>query len=977
VRVLAGLAASRERDQAPAGSIPLDWFHWLPAAYSSICSPAWPARPARETAADFLIRTAVGIDPHRGQVLHLDQALAERLAALDQVRTVANALRVGWLFVAGQLVDPDGRRRRVFQPLVMRPVRVGWSDEVLPRRRGLVPSGDTVVTPLVSDAQVRAELERRIEFGGGGITTAEPAIPKAFLARLTRLAGFAREVAAAAGLPATELIPAGSPPSELLERDHLVIVAGLAVYAVLDGSAGTSAAGALDAWATRSATWTAFHSLCLPERSPEERGAAVGEDDEEHDPVSPVLRPVSPFPLTPAQRRAVLASRHDPVTLVSGAPGTGKSHTIVAIACDALARGETVLVAARSEATVDALIELFERAPGPQPLVFGSSERKDALAEQLAAGRLRVTPPAEVTSALDRLHDAVAARDACYAGIASGLAAEQMVEAPAGELMAARVRWPRLFEPDVDLDQIGSLLALVAHEPGGWLERRRHRRAVDDFDELSGARDQADRRAFARVHRLARAERDASRLAAAGGLDLGPDWERLEALDGVVRDACARWLAADAHGQERLSPHALGAVAALATALRSGRSARRELLARVPRDLSRALPLWVGTLADIEDLLPRQPAVFDLVVLDEASSIDQPLAAPALLRGRRAVVVGDPRQLRHVSFLADGRRDAVLAANGIDSSSVLGTRLDVRRNSAFDVAAGVSPVIVLDEHFRCAPHLVDFVARRLYRGEVRVATRTPATQSIDCIEVVLLDGERDRAGVVQVEVDEVLRRLRRLAGVRSVGVVTPFRAQADALEQAILGAFDADDLEEMDLRIGTVHGFQGIERDVVLISLGVGRAGMRAWPFVEDPHLFTVLATRARRRLVVVTAGEPPPGGLVAEYLDRADAPPGSPRPVDSLPTWTVSLGDDLRAAGIPAVAGYPTGRHVVDLCVGDAAAFAGFTCMVHPEGPAAHIERHLSLRRAGWPLRDAFPSRWTERRGELLVELGRIVRRD
>ncbi len=48
----------------------------------------------------------------------------------------------------------------------------------------------------------------------------------------------------------------------------------------------------------------------------------------------------SPYLFTPVQRMAVAQSRSEALTAVSGAPGTGKSHTVAAIACDALARGE-------------------------------------------------------------------------------------------------------------------------------------------------------------------------------------------------------------------------------------------------------------------------------------------------------------------------------------------------------------------------------------------------------------------------------------------------------------------------------------------------------------------------------------------------------------------------------------------------------------------------------------------------------------
>ena len=260
-------------------------------------------------------------------------------------------------------------------------------------------------------------------------------------------------------------------------------------------------------------------------------------------------------------------------------------------------------------------------------------------------------------------------------------------------------------------------------------------------------------------------------------------------------------------------------------ALRSGRAARRTQLAQLdPSPLIQALPLWVGSLPDIDDLLPAVAGFFDLVVLDEASSIDQLLAAPALLRARRAVVVGDPRQLRHVSFQSDERLAEAIAHHRLTDEPTLVATWTSDGTACSTWPRAPHRSLTLDEHFRSAPHLVDFVARRLYGGTVKVATRAPSTCDEDCVEVVRLAGTRDRTGVVEAEVTAALAELRSLlaAGVTSVGLMTPFRAQADALERAVLERFTVHELAALDLRVGTVHGFQGNERDVVIVSLAIG-----------------------------------------------------------------------------------------------------------------------------------------------------------
>ncbi len=946
---LADLTPSAEQRSAGL-SVPTEWFRWLPLRSVVLFAPGDP---------DF-----AGTWQHEAARMALvDRRFGERLAAVDQVRPEHRSLRVGWLFVAGAVPAGDGRTRRVFHPLVTMPVRVERPPAFGEAR--LAPAGDVEITDLIGDGKAREELEASLEVGGGALDgMAGVAVPADLLRRLPRLQRFARDLASAAGLPTKRVVPADRGPDELARSSRLVVVAGVGVYAVHE-TGGSGRAGSLRSWAEGPLhEWTAFHSLYL------DRGDGPGPAPED----SAGDRLESPYPLTPVQREAVLGSRHHPVTLVSGAPGTGKSHGVAAIALDALARGERVLVAAKSQATVDALMELLERAPGPEPVVFGSSERREALATRLAGGQLHPTGDAAVRTARRRVDDAVSARDDLWQVMAGRLLAESLLAGAGHEVDRARLAAPALFDTVTDLAEAGTLVQRASAGGLRWWARRRRRAARRALDGLARSRPETSLSELSSALGVARAWRSAADLVAEGGLELGRQWERLAALDDDVRSSVARWLAADSRSDERLNRRTLPAVAALATALRSGRAARRAQLRRLDdATLTRALPLWVGTLPDIDDLLPPLPALFDLAVIDEASSVDQPLAAPALLRSRRAVVVGDPRQLRHVSFLSDDTIRAVVADHGLDRSPLLAARLDVRRNSTFDVAAGVAPVLALDEHFRSDPHLVEFVSRRIYAGEVQVATRSPSTESRDCVHVVRLDGRRDRAKVVREEVAEVVRELRRLrrAGAASVGVITPFRAQADALEEAVLDAFTADDLEALGLRVGTVHAFQGNERDVVIASLGLGPDdGPASWRFVEDPHLYTVFVTRARRRMVLLVSADPPAGGLMADYLAQADAPPGRPAPVEDVGAWAGAVAEGLCSAGVPVTTAYPTGRHVLDVCLEDRSRDVAVECRVHPDGPDRHIERHLALRSAGWTLLEAYRSKWGERPAELTLDL-------
>jgi hypothetical protein len=377
------------------------------------------------------------------------------------------------------------------------------------------------------------------------------------------------------------------------------------------------------------------------------------------------------------------------------------------------------------------------------------------------------------------------------------------------------------------------------------------------------------------------------------------------------------------------------------------------------------LPLWLGTLTEIDDTLPTTPGMFDVVIFDEASQIDQTRAAPALARARRAMIVGDPRQLRHVSFVADEAAASAARVHGIDGD--LARLLDVRRNSLFDASAGAAPVTWLDEHFRSVPHIIAFSDRTFYAGKLRYMTQHPATETRDAIRVRPVRGNRDESGVNRTEVTAVIEEVRTAqnAGATSIGIVTPFRAQADALEEAVLDEFSPEELERLGLRTGTVHAFQGNERDLVIASLSLSDGDLgTSLRFVEDPNLLNVLVTRARTQMIVITSLEPDhlPKGLLADYLRHAHHPP-LPSQASAPPVgWNADLARELSAYSVTLTANYPVAGWQVDLSIGDGPGAIGIECAVHPSGPKSHIERHQALRRAGWRITDCYQSRWLAR---------------
>ena len=113
-------------------------------------------------------------------------------------------------------------------------------------------------------------------------------------------------------------------------------------------------------------------------------------------------------------------------------------------------------------------------------------------------------------------------------------------------------------------------------------------------------------------------------------------------------------------------------------------------------------------------------------------------------------------------------------------------------------------------------------------------------------------GDRGRSWRNPIEAEavcELVAQLRKSEPGMKLGIVTPFSAQKDFLQDRLraIGSLQ-------NISIGTAHAFQGDERDVMIFSPVVAR-GIKSTSarWVESPpNLINVAVTRAKRALFVV-----------------------------------------------------------------------------------------------------------------------------
>jgi very-short-patch-repair endonuclease len=283
--------------------------------------------------------------------------------------------------------------------------------------------------------------------------------------------------------------------------------------------------------------------------------------------------------------------------------------------------------------------------------------------------------------------------------------------------------------------------------------------------------------------------------------------------------------------------------------------------------LAEILPCWAVTSLSANKRVPLEPAYFDLLVIDEASQCDIASALPLLFRAKRAVIIGDPNQLQHISSISptvDGQlqeRHDIVTEYAAWLYSV---------NSLFNLASGLcrsDDIIQLKDHHRSHANIIRFSNRYFYREYLRIATRydklrQPAGDSngIRWTEVAGnvvrppsggAVNEREAQAVVREVEDLVI--MRRYQG--TVGVVTPFRIQANRIREIIHSKDNLmRALSNSEFLVDVVHKFQGDERDVMFFSPVVSGDMPRGaiWFLKNQGNLFNVAITRARAMLHVV-----------------------------------------------------------------------------------------------------------------------------
>jgi superfamily I DNA and/or RNA helicase len=256
---------------------------------------------------------------------------------------------------------------------------------------------------------------------------------------------------------------------------------------------------------------------------------------------------------------------------------------------------------------------------------------------------------------------------------------------------------------------------------------------------------------------------------------------------------------------------------------------------------------------------------YDIVIVDEVSQAYVPQIAFAASLGKRLIVSGDFKQLPpiaigHHPLIDEWLREDIFHKSGVTSTIKDGT---------------LHPhLLLLKEQRRMHPDISAFTNKFIYhslvtdhpsvfQSRLETVNRSPFPQRASILLDLSYSGEHcinERSSNSRINLWSLLISFQLIyesyeSGVRSLGYITPYRAQAHLMDSLLDEIFVREKIQA-DISSATVHRFQGSEREIILFDTVDGYPQNRPGMLLikeESERLINVAITRTKGKFIHIT----------------------------------------------------------------------------------------------------------------------------
>lgn len=251
-------------------------------------------------------------------------------------------------------------------------------------------------------------------------------------------------------------------------------------------------------------------------------------------------------------------------------------------------------------------------------------------------------------------------------------------------------------------------------------------------------------------------------------------------------------------------------------------------------------PVIMSTAYSLRNSLAEN-IVYDFVIVDESSQVDLATGALALSCAKRAVIVGDLKQLPNVVTSDNAKKtDLIFQSFNLPESYRYSNHSLLL--SITEVFSEI-PSTLLREHYRCHPKIIEFCNRKFYNDQLIILSEAQSNQK-PLLVYRTVAGNHARGNINQRQIDVIKDEVipQQKLEMVDLGIVTPYRKQTSELQDAFKGTL---------IKADTVDKFQGRENDVIILSTVDNEIS----EFTDNPNRLNVAISRAINQLILVVNG--------------------------------------------------------------------------------------------------------------------------
>lgn len=283
-------------------------------------------------------------------------------------------------------------------------------------------------------------------------------------------------------------------------------------------------------------------------------------------------------------------------------------------------------------------------------------------------------------------------------------------------------------------------------------------------------------------------------------------------------------------------------------------------------------PVLSTTFASVGRLLKdiKMPGTLGLLIVDESGQAEPHTAIGSLMRCRKAIIVGDPKQVEPVVTAEGDMFKQLMTSPVLDAYKE--KTVSVQSFADFINPYGTTlggewvgcPLVV---HRRCADPMYSISNELSYENTMKNSDREPKEGGFilprSCwidVKGSCVDNNNRFVEAQGRIVVKLLKKAFERGGIPKLYIISPFKTVSGGIEKMLKTeevknqfAEHADNFKKWlgDKNIGTVHTFQGKGTDEVIFLLGCDKNSAGAVNWVNK-NIVNVAATRAKQRFYII-----------------------------------------------------------------------------------------------------------------------------